>query len=138
MRITGRKIWYRMIHRLGQFKYLDDIVFDPSPTTSTPLAPTTHDIVNACGFSGNGRQDVYTGYPAESCDGDIFAAHLITGAARRVKGRLELRDQALISRGEKWIAMMDNHESGRPMFIVRMRGIPPIVDLVGATLPSST
>lgn len=153
---------------LGQYGYFGRIVFNPSPTTGTPLVPR-YDIVNvtllynssspqpltfsgdqlfhdptknyvgeARGLSGDGSEITYIGYSAESCNIDIFASHLTTGAVRRVTSHPEYCDPLSFSQDNKWIAIMDTRGTGRQMFIAGMRGIPPIVDLIANVLPAST
>ncbi|KAK6209085.1 hypothetical protein LQW54_006685 [Pestalotiopsis sp. IQ-011] len=152
---------------LGQYGYFARISFNPSPTTGTPLAPRydlvnitrLHNsslpktltfsgdqlsldpnalyIGEARDFSGDGSEITYIGYSDESCNVDVFAAHLTTGAVRRLTSHPEYCDPLSFSPDNKWIAIMDTRGSGRQMFIAGMRGIPPIVDLIANVLPAS-
>lgn len=152
---------------LGQYGYFARIAFNPSPTTGTPLAPRydlvnitrlhnsslpktltfsgdklTFDpnalyIGEVRGFSGDGSEITYVGYSTESCNIDVFAAHLTTGAVRRLTSHPEYCDPLSFSQDNKWMAIMDTRGSGRQMFIAGMRGIPPIVDLIANVLPAS-
>ncbi|KAH7371466.1 hypothetical protein BKA64DRAFT_737176 [Cadophora sp. MPI-SDFR-AT-0126] len=83
---------------LNQVSFMGRLVFNPAPTTGTPLAQR-YDLVNLRGeifynpeaisigelrgFSGRGDEVSYVGYPAESSNIDVFAVHLTTGKIRR-------------------------------------------------------
>ncbi|KJR83635.1 uncharacterized protein SPSK_04097 [Sporothrix schenckii 1099-18] len=90
------------------------------------------------GFNGDGSEITYIGNSWESCNVDVFAVHLTTGAVRRLTDNPEYCDPVAFSPDNKWIAIMDTRGSGRQMFIAGMRGIPPLVDIVASVLPSST
>lgn len=74
----------------------------------------------------------------ESCNTDVFAVNLTTGAVRRVTSHPEYCGRVAFSPDNKWITIMDPRGSGRNMFIAGMRGIPPLIDIVGGILPAST
>lgn len=90
------------------------------------------------GFSGTGNEVTYVGYPAESCNLDVFAANLVTGKVRRLTAHPDYCDPVDISPDDEWTAAMDTRASERQMFMAGMRGIPPIVDMVTTTVASST
>ncbi|CAK7200765.1 hypothetical protein SEUCBS139899_003464 [Sporothrix eucalyptigena] len=90
------------------------------------------------GFNGDGTEVTYIGASWESCNIDVFAVHLTTGAVRRLTDNPEYCDPVAFSPDNKWIAIMDTRGSGRQMFLAGMRGIPPLVDMVASVLPSST
>jgi hypothetical protein len=153
---------------IGQFAYFSRLSFNPSPSQGIPLAPrydlvnvtrlynpsgphsvTTNGSIialnhqaisvgEARGFNGDGTELLYVGSSVESCNTDIFAVHLTTGAVRRLTSHPEYCDPAAFSPDNKWIAIMDTRGSGRNMFIAGMRGIPPLIDIVGGILPAST
>ncbi|KAI8665974.1 Saponin hydrolase [Fusarium keratoplasticum] len=153
---------------IGQYAYFSRLVFNPSPKTGTPLAPRydlekvtiLHNpkgvapitakgkvlslnpqaisVGEARGFNGDGTELTYVGSNIESCNNDVFAVHLQTGVVRRLTNHPEYPDPLAFSPDNKWMAVMDTRGSGRNMFIAGMRGIPPLVDIVGGILPASS
>ncbi|HET8709886.1 MAG TPA: hypothetical protein VFM32_00815, partial [Spongiibacteraceae bacterium] len=90
------------------------------------------------GFTKDGREAMYVGYPFESSNIDVFAANLITGKVRRLTSNPEYVDPVDSSPDDKWIVAMDTRGSDRQMFLAAMRGIPPVTDLVTTSAVSST
>ena len=82
------------------------------------------------GFTKDGREAFYVGYPFESCNIDIFAVDLVTGKVRRVTSNPEYADPIDSSPDDKWVVVEDTRGSDRQMFVAAMRGIPPIIDLI--------
>ncbi|KAH8649681.1 hypothetical protein BGZ60DRAFT_422097 [Tricladium varicosporioides] len=145
---------------ISQFGYFARLQFNPNPTTGLPLSPRydlvsvitlfnpegPHPIsvegskftINPQaitvgelrGFSGRGKEVIYIGYPAESCNIDVFAADLTTGTVRRLTSHPEYVDPIDVSSDDQWSVVMDTRGSGRQMFLSAMRGVPPIIDLV--------
>ncbi|KAF4545171.1 Six-bladed beta-propeller TolB-like protein [Lasiodiplodia theobromae] len=154
--------------KLDQQTYFARLEFNPSPTTGTPLAPrydltdvnllfnpndtqpvstsgsklyinpTALTVGELRGFSGSGKEVTYIGYPAESCNIDVFAADLTTGAIRRLTSHPEYTDPVDISPDDAWTVAMDTRGSGRQMFMAGMRFVPPVVDMIATTAASST
>lgn len=89
------------------------------------------------GFTKDGREAFYIGYPFESCNIDIFAVDLVTGEVRRVTDNPEYVDPIDASPDNKWIVIDDTRGSDRQMFMAAMRGVPPIIDLVTTGYVSS-
>jgi len=89
------------------------------------------------GFSKNGREAFYVGYPFESSNIDLFAVDLVTGKVRRLTSDPEYADPLDASPDDKWIVVEDTRGSGRQMFLAAMRGIPPLTDLVTSSAVSS-
>ena len=89
------------------------------------------------GFSKNGREAFYVGYPFESCNIDLFAADLVTGNVRRLTSNPEYADPLDSSPDDKWIVAEDTRGSGRQMFMSAMRGVPPIIDMLTTGAVSS-
>ncbi len=89
------------------------------------------------GFSKDGREVFYVGYPFESSNIDIFAADLSTGKVRRLTDNPEYADPIDASPDNKWIVVEDTRGSGRQMFLAAMRGVPPITDLLTSGAVSS-
>jgi hypothetical protein len=95
------------------------------------------DVGEFRGFSKNGREAFYVGYPFESSNIDLFAVDLMTGGVRRLTSDPEYADPLDASPDDKWIVVEDTRGSGRQMFLAAMRGIPPITDLVTSSAVSS-
>ncbi len=89
------------------------------------------------GFSKNGREAFYVGYPFESSNIDLFAADLVTGKVRRLTGDPEYADPIDASPDDRWIVVEDTRGSGRQMFMAAMRDVPPITDLLTSGAVSS-
>jgi hypothetical protein len=89
------------------------------------------------GFSKNGREVFYIGYPFESCNIDLFAVDLLTGKVRRLTSNPDYADPLDASPDDKWIVVEDTRGSGRQMFLAAMRGVPPIIDMVTTGAVSS-
>ena len=89
------------------------------------------------GFSKNGREAFYIGYPFESCNIDVFAVNLVTGKVRRLTSNPEYVDPLDSSPDDKWIVADDTRGSGRQMFLAAMRGVPPIIDMLTTGAVSS-
>jgi len=89
------------------------------------------------GFTKDGREAFYIGYPFESCNIDMFAVDLVTGKVRRVTDNPEYVDPIDASPDNKWIVIDDTRGSGRQMFMAAMRGVPPIIDLLTTGFVSS-
>ncbi|ADP79534.1 TolB family protein [Pseudofrankia inefficax] len=82
------------------------------------------------GFSKDGKEVTYIGYPDESSNIDVFAADLTTGKVRRLTSNPEYTDPIDLSPDGDWTVAMDTRGSDRQEFLAGMRGIPPITDLV--------
>jgi hypothetical protein len=89
------------------------------------------------GFTKDGREAFYIGYPFESCNIDMFAVDLMTGKVRRVTDNPEYVDPIDASPDNKWIVVEDTRGSDRQMFMAAMRGVPPIIDIVTTGYVSS-
>ncbi|KIM99281.1 hypothetical protein OIDMADRAFT_43233 [Oidiodendron maius Zn] len=89
------------------------------------------------GLTGTGKEVVYVGYPYESCNIDLFAVSLATGAVRRITAHPEYADPIGVSPDDKWQVVLDTRGSGRLMFLSGLRSVPPITDLVTVTASSS-
>ena len=109
---------------------------DAQPTISVDPAHSNHLVFNrsaivvaeARGFSGTGKEVTYLGFPVESCNLDVFAASLSTGAVRRITEHPEYCDPMAVSPDDNWNVVMDTRGSGRMMFAAGLRGIPPLID----------
>ncbi|KAI8633219.1 hypothetical protein F5Y19DRAFT_471486 [Xylariaceae sp. FL1651] len=123
--------------RLGQYAYMDRIVFNPSPATGLLLSPR-YDIVNVTTLFNDATEYLpilieggdLVGYPRESSNIDVFAVDLATGVVRRLTSHPGYCDPIDISADGEWIAIMDTRDSNRQEFIAGMRGIPPLTDLI--------
>ncbi|KEY72221.1 hypothetical protein S7711_00220 [Stachybotrys chartarum IBT 7711] len=152
---------------LTQFGYFSRLSFNPAPTTGTPLVPrydlvhttrlfspenpprftengnelTFNPLSNIVGelrgFSGRGNEVTYIGPSVESCNIDVFAADLSTGKVRRLTAHPEYVDPVDISPDDQWTVVMDTRGTGRQMFMAGMRSVPPLIDLIAATVAST-
>ncbi len=89
------------------------------------------------GFSRNGREVFYVGYPFESSNIDLFAVDMPTGRVRRLTDNPEYADPIDASPDDKWMIVEDTRGSDRQMFLAAMRGVPPITDLLTSGAVSS-
>ena len=89
------------------------------------------------GFSGTGQEVLYLGYPHESCNIDVFAAHLTTGKVRRLTSHPGYVDPVQMSADDQSIVIMDTRSNDRTTFMAGLRGVPPIVDQVTVMACSS-
>ncbi|KAJ5181924.1 hypothetical protein N7449_012071 [Penicillium cf. viridicatum] len=117
-----------------QYAYFSRLEFNPAPTTGTPLTPR-YDLVNRITRpKRKGDEVTYVGFPAESCNIDIFRVNLQTGEVNRVTYGPEYVDPIDTSPDGRWDVIMDSTTDDRLMFVAGMRGVPPIIDtlLTGA------
>jgi hypothetical protein len=89
------------------------------------------------GFSKDGREAFYVGYPWESCNIDVFAVDMTTGKVCRLTSNPEYIDPLDSSPDDKWIIAVDTRGSDRQEFMAAMRGVPPIIDLLTTGYVSS-
>ncbi|KAI0437610.1 saponin hydrolase precursor [Xylaria telfairii] len=152
---------------LSQFGYFSRLQFNPLPNTGEPLVPrydlvnvtmlyspnntppwTIHGdqivfnplsntVGELRGFSGRGGEVSFIGYSTESCNIDVYAAELATGAVRRLTAHPEYVDPVDISPDDQWTAVMDTRGTGRQLFMAGMRGVPPLIDMIATTVASS-
>jgi hypothetical protein len=131
---------YEVTHVTRLFKEgLEQRVLAPDPQHSDRLRLNYQgiDIGEFRGFSKNGREAFYVGYPFESSNIDLFAVDLMTGKVRRLTSDPEYADPLDASPDDKWMVVEDTRGSGRQMFLAAMRGIPPLTDLVTSSAVSS-
>lgn len=152
---------------LGQDSYLARLTFNAAPSTGTPLGPRydlTHVnkltnpnastpfsvkgseiVLNSSaiqvgelrGFSGTGNEVTYIGYSTESCNIDVYAANLYTGAVRRLTSHPGYVDPVHISPDDGSIIILDTRGNNRTNFLAALRHIPPIVDIASTTICAS-
>ncbi|PWY78446.1 saponin hydrolase precursor [Aspergillus sclerotioniger CBS 115572] len=153
--------------QLSEYAYFGRLRFNPAPATGSPLSarydlvnvtiltPANGKTLYQTkgdqllldreaitmgefrGFTGRGEEILYLGAPWESCNVDLFAAHLTTGRVRRVTTHPEYVDPVGVSADGRWQVILDTRGSGRMMFLSAMRGVPPVVDLLTVTTVSS-
>ena len=118
---------------------LNQRVLAPDPKHEGQLRIDSNgiDLGEFRGFSKNGREAFYVGYPFESSNIDLFAVDLGTGKVRRLTSNPEYADPIDASPDDRWMVIEDTRGSGRQMFLAAMRGIPPITDLVTSGAVSS-
>ena len=123
-------------------------LFDPDPATQAiqvdpedphhlKYDPEAITVGELRGFSDDGTEVTYIGYPEESSNIDVFAANLETGEVRRLTAHPEYTDPVDVSPDGEWTVALDTRGSDRQMFVAGMRHIPPITDLLTTTAVSS-
>lgn len=152
---------------IAEYPFFGRLEFNPSPKTGTPLVarydvinatilyPSASDgvftvngdelIFNSDtitvgelrGFTGTGQEITYVGSPVESCNIDLFAANLTSGAVRRITTHPEYADPIDVSHNDEWQVVLDTRGSGRMMFLAAMRGVPPLTDMVSTAVVAS-
>ncbi|CAK7207130.1 hypothetical protein SEUCBS139899_009938 [Sporothrix eucalyptigena] len=81
-----------------------EVVFDPEGIAVGELR----------GFSSDGSEILYVGYPVESCNIDLFAIGITSGK----------------SYDNKWQVVLDTRDTNRMMFLSALRSVPPMTDLL--------
>lgn len=123
-----------------------NLLVDPKGARPLAVSPNNELTINTSaitigeirGFSGTGHELTYIGYPHESCNIDVFAVNLFTGAVRRLTSHPEYVDPVDISPDDNWTVAMDTRGSGRQMFLAGMRQVPPIIDMLVTAVTAST
>ncbi|KAH7353805.1 saponin hydrolase precursor [Plectosphaerella cucumerina] len=110
---------------------------DPKDPTVLTIDPTAIAVGELRGFSGDGREATYVGYPEESSNIDVFAIDLFNGTVRRLTSHPEYVDPVDISPDSQWTVVMDTRGTGRQMFLSGLRHVPPLTDIVTAAATSS-
>lgn len=152
---------------LSQWTYFGRLQFNPAPTTGQPLAPRydvvnvnrliaqdggaplyaegdelffNHSAITVGelrGFTGSGKEVTYIGYPTESCNIDVYAADLETGAVRRLTQHPGYTDPVEFAADDSSFVVMDTRGTGRTEFMDGLRWLPPIADQITATACAS-
>jgi len=145
---------------LGEFAYFARLQFNQSPTAGLPLTPRydlnnvtrlwnpdAQTIISADGhqllfnesalgvgelrgFTGRGTEVTYIGGSVESCNVDVFAADLTTGAVRRVTSDPGYTDPLDVAPDDQYSVILTTYGTGRMAFLSAMRGVPPITDVL--------
>ncbi|MEO8368025.1 MAG: hypothetical protein ABI806_02340 [Candidatus Solibacter sp.] len=113
------------------------LTVDPQHPDQLRLNLQGKDVGEFRGFSGDGREAYYVGYPFEACNLDVFAIDLASGKVRRLTTHPEYVDPMDSSPDGKWLVIEDTRGSDRQMFLAAMRGLPPLTDLVTVSAVSS-
>ena len=125
-----------LLHQDGVDKRV--VTVNPKKSDELIINRNAIDVGEFRGFSKNGREAFYIGFPFESSNIDVFAVDLRTGDVRRATNHPEYTDPMDSSPDDKWIVLMDTRGSDRQMFMAGMRAIPPLTDLVTSAAASST
>ncbi len=107
-----------------------NVYVDPAHLDQLKINPKAVSVGELRGFSKDGKEVAYIGYPEESSNIDVFAADLTTGKVRRLTANPEYTDPMDLSPDGNWTVAMDTRGSDRQEFVAGMRGVPPITDLV--------
>lgn len=110
---------------------------DPQKPSKLVFDASVPSVGELRGFSKDGREVFYVGFPAESSNMDLLAADLRTGKVRRVTADPGYTDPMDSSPDDRWIVALDTRGSDRMTFMSGMTGIPPITDLLTTSAVSS-
>lgn len=152
---------------VAEYPFFGRLKFNPSPTTGIPLTaryevvnatllwcttcsgvfgvkgekmvfnPDAIAVGELRGFSGSGHEITYVGQSVESCNIDLFAADLTTGAVRRITTHPGYADPIDVSLDDKWQVILDTRAYDRMNFLAAMRGVPPLIDQIVTGVVSS-
>lgn len=110
---------------------------DPDDPSRLVIDREARSVGELRGFSSDGTEATYIGYPDESSNIDVFAVDLTTGDVRRLTAHPEYTDPVRVSPDDQWTVALDTRGSDRQMFAAAMRDIPPITDLLTTSAVSS-
>ena len=107
-----------------------------NPTNPHQLLINTNgiDVGEFRGFSKDGTEAFYVGYPHESSNIDVFAANMTTGAVRDVTEGLQYNDPLDSSPDDQWVVALATTPYNRLTFVAGMQGVPPLVDPITTAL----
>jgi hypothetical protein len=89
------------------------------------------------GWSNDGKW-AFGNFWEESGNVDLYMTRLTTGESLRVTRDPAYTDPMKMSPDDEWNVVMDNRQGGRHMWYAAMRGIPPLMDLLTASVPTSS
>ncbi|KAH9210461.1 hypothetical protein DL95DRAFT_448830 [Leptodontidium sp. 2 PMI_412] len=151
----------------GEYVFIARLDFNVAPKTGLPLAPrydlgsvyllvdpTAQPAITAVGkklsinssaiavgegrgFASRGAEVTQVGFPVESCNADLTAFDLTTGAWRRLTEHPEYADPMQTSPDGEWMVIEDTRGSGRQMFLSGMRYVPPLTDMLSVIVTTS-
>ncbi len=119
---------------------------DQEVITQVPGHPTELEIDHNAitvgefrGFSKDGTEAFYIGYPWQSDSIDVFAVNLQTGAVRDATNETGYVDPIDASPDGNWLVMdsVQLPSSDRSSFMAAMRDVPPITDVATVSAVSS-
>lgn len=90
------------------------------------------DIMELSGFSADGREAIYIGFPWESGNLDMFAVGLESGRVRRLTRDPGYSAAVDASPDGRWLALADTRGTDRMLYLSGLRGAPPLVDAIAA------
>jgi hypothetical protein len=103
---------------------------DPAHPGTLAINPLSREVGEFRGWTKDGREAVYIGYPSESDNIDVFAVDLFSGKVRRLTADPEYVDPLDMAPDGNGGVYLDTRGSGRQLFVAGMRGIPPLNDLI--------
>ncbi|AVV46604.1 hypothetical protein PYK79_16075 [Streptomyces sp. ID05-04B] len=110
---------------------------DPRDGSKLVFDPQLAGFGELRGFSKDGREVFYVGYPVESSNIDLMAIDLRTGKVRRMTADPGYTDPGDSSPDDRWIVALDTRGYDRMSFASGMTGIPAITDLLTTSVVSS-
>ncbi|MDX3388225.1 hypothetical protein PV682_43340 [Streptomyces niveiscabiei] len=110
---------------------------DPRDPSRLAFDPTLPGVGELRGFSKDGREVFYVGYPVESSNIDLMAVDLRTGKVRRMTADPGYTDPVDASPDDRWIVALDTRGYDRMMFTSGMTGVPALTDLLSTSAVSS-
>jgi hypothetical protein len=113
------------------------VTVDPAHPDQLKIDASVPTVGELRGFSLDGKEVFYIGFPTESSNIDVYAADLTTGKVRRLTRNAEYVDPLGASPDGKWIVAEDTRGSGRQLFLAAMGGLPPLTDILTTSAVSS-
>lgn len=110
---------------------------DPRDPSKLVVDPSQAGFGELRGFSKDGKEVFYVGYPVESSNMDLMAMDLRTGKLRRMTANPGYTDPVDASPDDRWIVALDTRGTDRMTFTSGMTGIPAITDLLTTSVVSS-
>ncbi|WP_416970787.1 TolB family protein [Streptomyces sp. 4F14] len=110
---------------------------DPRDSSKLVFDPALPGFGELRGFSKDGSEVFYVGYPVESSNIDLMAIDLRTGKVRRMTADPGYTDPGDASPDDRWIVALDTRGYDRMTFASGMTGIPAVTDLLTTSVVSS-